>query len=419
MRLDDHATPGERIAYYRKRQGMTQEVLCGLVGGRTTEWLRQIENNYAEVDKLSTIVAIADALQLPPIELLPGPFRTRSRRPGSSLGTAPDSVPAIESAMLRYDGMAGLIGVPTREPVPLPDLRGRVARAFFCSQTERWSEMGPLVPDMIADAWNLIHGAETEEQRREAYALQALVYRVASGMLDRLGETQLPWVAAERSMFAAEQTGDPLLIAGGAWRLAVVLRHIGRLREATDVPVAAADVLRSALTSPQAHSVYGSLMLKGAVGAATLGDRREAEQYFAEAARSAELIGDRNDYWFAFGPTNIAIHRVWLSLEESDPRRAIEEAEYVPHDRLPRELAERQASHLITVAWAHYLRRRDRDALDALKSARVAAPEQLIFTGRVHAMIRAMQRRERPSTKADLRELADFVGITGHRAERE
>ena len=37
-------------------------------------------------------------------------------------------------------------------------------------------------------------------------------------------------------------------------------------------------------------------MLKGAVGAATLGDRREAEQYLTEAARSAELLGDRNDY---------------------------------------------------------------------------------------------------------------------------
>jgi len=121
--------------------------------------------------------------------------------------------------MLRYDGMAGLIGIPTWEPVPLEDLHGRVERAFFCSQTERWSEMGPLVPGLIADAWNLVHGAETEDRRREAFALQALVYRVASGMLDRLGETRLPWVAAERSMFAAEQTGDPLLIAGGAWRM--------------------------------------------------------------------------------------------------------------------------------------------------------------------------------------------------------
>jgi hypothetical protein len=194
--------------------------------------------------------------------------------------------------------------------------------------------------------------------------------------------------------------------------LSVVLRHAGWLLESTDVPVVAADALRASLVSPQAHSVYGSLMLKGAVGAATWGERGEAERCFAEAARSAALIGDRNDYWFSFGPTNIAIHRVWLSLEMGDLGHAIEQAVHVPYDQLPRELAERRTSHLIAVAWAHYLRRDDREALDALESARTAAPEQLLFTSRVHSMLRGMLRRERRSTKSDLREMADFVGIT-------
>ncbi|NUT49919.1 MAG: hypothetical protein HOV94_21805 [Saccharothrix sp.] len=131
----------------------------------------------------------------------------------------------------------------------------------------------------------------------------------------------------------------------------------------------------------------------------------------AEASRAADVIGDRNDYWFAFGPTNVAIHRAWMSLELGDPTQAIEEASHVPHDSLPSELAERRTSHLITVAWAHYLRRRDREALDALREACTSAPEQLIFTHRVHSMLRGMLRRERRSVKSDLRELADFVGL--------
>lgn len=401
---------GERIAYYRKRQGMTQEVLCGLVGGRTTEWLRQIENGKREVDKLSTIVAVADALRVPPSALLPGPFRVTTRRK-DSLGTAPSIVPDIEAAMLRYNGIASLVGAPDRMPVSPEHLRIRVERAFVCSQTERWSEMAPLVPDMIADAWHLKHAAESEEQKREAAKLQALVYRVTSGMLDRLGEPHLPWVAAERSMHAAEETDDRLLVAGGAWRLAVVLRHAGRLTESTDAPVAAADALRPHLDSPQSYSMYGSLMLKGAVGAATLGDHRAARDYLDEAARAAEKTGDRNDFWLAFGPTNIAIHRVWLALELGDPGAAVAEADGVPYDNLPAELSERRTSHLITVAWAHYLRRRDREALDALNLARMSAPEQLLFTGRVHSMLRGMLRRERRSVKGDLRRLADFVGV--------
>lgn len=407
----DEATVGERIAYYRKRRGMTQEVLCGLVGGRSTEWLRQIENGKRDVDKLSTIVAVANALKISPMALLPGPFRSIPRS-GATLGTAPDVVPDIEAAMLRYDGMAGFIGVPDRPAVSAGRLRRRMEHAFVCSQTERWSEMAPFVPDMIADAWSLVRDADTESERREAYELQALVYRVTSGMLDRLGEPHLPWVAAERSMFAAEQTDDPLLIGGGAWRMAVVLRHAGRLTESTDAPVAAADALRPRLGSPEAHSVYGSLMLKGAVGAATLGDHRATWDYFDEAARSADAVGDRNDYWFAFGPTNIAIHRVWLALELGDPSRAIDEADHVAHDRLPPELAERRTSHLIALAWAHYLRRHDREALDTLADARASAPEQLIFTRRVHSMLLGMLRRERRSIRHDLREMADFVGVT-------
>ncbi|MGH3481252.1 MAG: helix-turn-helix domain-containing protein, partial [Nocardioidaceae bacterium] len=161
MRLDDETTVGERIAYYRKRRGMTQEVLCGLVGGRSTEWLRQIENGKREVDKLSTIVAIAEALRITPSALLPGPFRAPSRR-GDTLGTAPNSVPSIETAMLRYDGIAGLVGVPNWSPVSPDDLRQRMAQAFVRSQTERWSEMAPLVPDMISDAWHLVHNAATD-----------------------------------------------------------------------------------------------------------------------------------------------------------------------------------------------------------------------------------------------------------------
>jgi len=120
MRLDDETTVGERIAYYRKRRGMTQEVLCGLVGGRSIEWLRQIENGHRDVDKLSTIVAVAEALRISPNALLPGPFRATSRHAGA-LGSAPDVVPAIEAAMLRYDGIAGLVGVPDRPPVVLPN----------------------------------------------------------------------------------------------------------------------------------------------------------------------------------------------------------------------------------------------------------------------------------------------------------
>src|SRR5215470_12532133 len=143
---------------------MTQEVLAGLLG-RSVEWLSQLERGARAADRLSTIVAIADALRIEPLQLLPGRFRWRRVQTGDeAIGTAPDSVVAIRDAMLRYDGLAGLVGVPDRRPVDLDELYGRIAHAFYCSQTERWSQLGPLLPDLLADAWHAVHTYTGDDQ---------------------------------------------------------------------------------------------------------------------------------------------------------------------------------------------------------------------------------------------------------------
>jgi transcriptional regulator with XRE-family HTH domain len=410
VRLTDEAAVGERIAFYRRRKGITQEVLAGLLG-RSVEWLAQFERGARELDRLSTIVAVADALGIEPAKLLPAAFTTRRRELSDAvIGTAPDSVAAIKAAMFRYNGSARVLGMPDRSPAPHAELATRINEAFVCSQTERWSRLGSLLPDLIADAWQAADTSTGELQHR-AFGQLSLVWRVTSGMLDRIGEKDLPWIAAERDMTAAERSGDDLLIAGAAWRLAVVLRHNGRLRESIDVPVATADALRSRLTqSPQHASVYGALMLKGAVGAATVGDHVAVRDFLRECDRAAALTGDRNDFWLAFGPTNVAIHRVWLATEMGDPIDAIRQAEHVDDTVLPPAIAERRTSHLITVGWSHYLRRHDDDALTALSAAKSAAPEQLMFTHRVHDMLRQMLRRDRRGRRG-LRQLAEFVGV--------
>lgn len=408
--LIEEATAGERVVFYRRRKGITQEVLAGLVG-RSAEWLAQFERGARELDRLSTIVAIADALGIEPAKLLPAAFTVRRRElRDAMIGTAPDSVAAIKAAMLRYNGSAQVLGVPDRPPVGYTELAVQINEAFVCSQIERWSRLGSLLPDLIANAWQAANISCGERQHR-AFGQLSLVWRVTSGMLDRIGEKDLPWIAAERDMAAAERSEDELLVAGAAWRLAVVLRHNGRLQESIDLPVATADALRPQLAeSPQHASMYGALMLKGAVGAATVGDHVAVRDFLSECDRAAALTGDRNDFWLAFGPTNVAIHRVWLATEMGDPIDALRQAAHVDDTALPAELAERRASHLITIAWSHYLRRHDDDALSALTTARVMAPEQLMFTHRVHDMLRQMLRRDRRRRRG-LRELADFVGV--------
>ncbi len=74
----DEVTVGERVAFCRRRRGITQEVLAGLLG-RTVEWLAQFERGAKELDRLSTLVAVAHALGIEPVKLLPAAFFTHRR----------------------------------------------------------------------------------------------------------------------------------------------------------------------------------------------------------------------------------------------------------------------------------------------------------------------------------------------------
>src|SRR5438270_1798725 len=61
--MTETLTIGERVAWYRRRRGMSQEALAGLVG-RTGDWLGKAENNRIELDRLSVLRRLADALDI-------------------------------------------------------------------------------------------------------------------------------------------------------------------------------------------------------------------------------------------------------------------------------------------------------------------------------------------------------------------
>jgi hypothetical protein len=52
--MTESLTIGERVAWYRRRRGMSQEVLAGLIG-RSADWLQRAENNRIQLDRLSVI----------------------------------------------------------------------------------------------------------------------------------------------------------------------------------------------------------------------------------------------------------------------------------------------------------------------------------------------------------------------------
>src|SRR5829696_1349048 len=60
---------GERIAAYRKRRGMSQNALAGLVG-MSRSWLSQVERGIHTVDRLSTLTDLAAVLRVDVADLV-------------------------------------------------------------------------------------------------------------------------------------------------------------------------------------------------------------------------------------------------------------------------------------------------------------------------------------------------------------
>lgn len=99
----DLETAGQRIARARRRRGLSQAVLAGLVG-RSESWLSQVERGRRGIDSHAVLMRLAAILRIEIEEITPGT--------GSEDGqhTFP-AAPLIEQAMMRCG---------TLEPRPPP-----------------------------------------------------------------------------------------------------------------------------------------------------------------------------------------------------------------------------------------------------------------------------------------------------------
>ena len=61
--VSNSMTIGERVAYYRRRRGLSQVTLGDLVS-RTESWVEKIENGRAALDRVSVIGQLARALDV-------------------------------------------------------------------------------------------------------------------------------------------------------------------------------------------------------------------------------------------------------------------------------------------------------------------------------------------------------------------
>jgi hypothetical protein len=135
-------------------------------------------------------------------------------------------------------------------------------------------------------------------------------------------------------------------------------------------------------------------------------------QLLGEARATADRLGqDRNDFWTAFGPTNVALHEVSTAVELGDAGEVVRKGEALDPSRFPPGLLGRRAQVFIDLARGYTQQWKDAAAVNVLLEAERIAPEAVRYQVIVKEMLRELLRREHRASTPQLRPLAARVGI--------
>ncbi len=212
---------------------------------------------------------------------------------------------------------------------------------------------------------------------------------------------------------AARETGDPV-VTGSLFRsVAHALLSTGRYGEARRLTEDTAAYLQPSLGSPSPEllSVYGTLFLAGSMAAARASDATTTRTFLTEADDAARRLGhDANHLWTAFGPTNVAIHRVATAAELGDVQVAIDLGPRVDTSAMP---MERRIRHAIEIARAYSAWNRVDDALSTLLDAEQMAPEQVQYHMLSRQLVLTWIRNQRGRPSQALIDFARRLNVLG------
>ncbi len=431
---------------------------CGMPQGRVSDIMRGV----AQVEKLEVFERIADGLDMPDSarnSLGLAPRRTRPAQTIPSRDTRPAQLTTRVSDLLSLDPgdrqedddpvrrrtFVGLTGAsvlsamfadPTpgrpsvdaeplapvlaahAAPAPLDALPDITELAEAVSNTRRqyqacrYSELIRELPGLLDRLHAACLGLDGEARNR-AYALSADAHHVAAGVLLKLDDQGLAYLAADRSMRAAQASQDPITVGASARIITHTLMNGGHMAAAIDTASGQARQLDHDVSThtPESLSVYGSLLLRGAIAAAQHGNRGTAHELLGEADGAGRRLGiDGNLPWTAFGPTNAKQHRVNIAVTLGDAGTAIDVARGIDLNKI--DVTERKAALLIDTARAFHQWGKHEKALLTLRVAEQTAPEEVSSRPSVHRLVRDLVVTAPPTVRRDAETFATHLGVS-------
>lgn len=327
------------------------------------------------------------------------------------VGAQSDKPPTISRHIETLATVLVDYSAPMNEPVDLEALAAAVVAAKQNYQACRYTQVTATLPGLLRNLRAACAQLTGDAQLR-AHALSAEAHHVAASILLKQEDKGLAWLAADRSVQAAYASQSPLMIGSSSRIITHALMDGGHHQAATDTTRAAAVRMDADMRHPTPDdlSIYGSLLLRGAIAAAHSGERHNIAELLDEAADAGTRLGhDGNHMWTAFGPNNVLCHRVNIALRLGDAGTAIEYARQVDIDKLP--INERKATLLLDTSSAFLMYGKHEQALHILRAAEQLAPEEVTGRAAAHRLVRDILTTAPISVRREAREYAESLGV--------
>ena len=143
----DELPIGRRVAYWRGRRKMSQQVFADRLG-KSKSWVDKVERGVRRLDKFSVVYEIADVLQLD-VPLLMG--KDPERREESVNCIDQVEVEDIRAALERYDQISAFFYAPP-EPPAMTEMRQAVGHAWKTFQHAKYGVLARMLPKLLREA---------------------------------------------------------------------------------------------------------------------------------------------------------------------------------------------------------------------------------------------------------------------------
>ncbi|ROQ95867.1 transcriptional regulator with XRE-family HTH domain [Streptomyces sp. 2132.2] len=363
---NDHT--GARMKRLRLERHLTQQAVSDLSQVPYSTYTKTEQGVIPASPHL--IAAVARALRVSVDTITGQPYATELRADELDILIRP-----IRQALDVYDLGADPDIRPRAQPLLIDDAEALLiaVRAGEIKQT------ASRLPGLIQESTTAAHALPG----RERWLLLASLYRTSYDVASKLGYYDLAALALARMDWAAERASDAVF--GGMYRYMRALTYLrdGEYRTGERLVDLGLRTLAQADPSREREVVTGQLHLGAAVMAGRSKDGGRAEGHLSEAERIAAGTGEAvSTYWLAFGPTNVAVHRVSVLAELDEYGQAAQAGRSVT---IPADWPKSRRSHHYAELARAQMWTGDLDAsFQNLLRARKSAPQQ----ARYHQTVR-------------------------------